>query len=399
MKKILIFSLVYYPNYIGGAEVAIKEITDRIAPSDYEFHMITLRLDSILPTEEKIGNVTVYRIGWSTVNPSINDLVRFPMYFLKVFYPVIAFFKAISLDRKYHYDGCWAMMSYMGFPIVLLRLFYRFIPYLLTLQEGDTPEYMGGRFRIKIIYPLYSLVFRLPNIVQAISVFLGSWARDMGFKGSLEVVPNGVDVAYFSQTHSDEEINEIKKELGKKEGDIYLVTTSRLVRKNACDDVISSLSFLSKNIHLVIIGIGPDEEKLKLKTKNLKLESRVKFLGEKKHRDLPKYLKACDIFIRPSLSEGMGNVFIEAMAAGLPVIATPVGGIVDFLKDGETGLFCNVRDPKSIALKVELYLKDRMLRERIISNALKMVREKYDWNLIAQTMKEKVFDRLFTVHL
>ena len=63
MKKILIFSLVYYPRYIGGAEVAIKEITDRISPSDIEFDMVTLRSHKDLPKAEKIGNVNVYRVG------------------------------------------------------------------------------------------------------------------------------------------------------------------------------------------------------------------------------------------------------------------------------------------------------------------------------------------------
>jgi len=63
-KKILIFSLAYYPKHIGGAEVAIKEITDRLSPEDYEFHLVCNRYDSTLPKKEKIGGVMVYRIGF-----------------------------------------------------------------------------------------------------------------------------------------------------------------------------------------------------------------------------------------------------------------------------------------------------------------------------------------------
>ena len=88
----------------------------------------------------------------------------------------------------------------------------------------------------------------------------------------------------------------------------------------------------------------------------------------------------------------MGNSFIEAMAAGLPIIATPVGGIPDFLKDGETGLFCKVKDPKSIAEQVERLMNDDILRQKLKENGQKLVREKYDWNLIAKEMKSQVFD-------
>jgi glycosyltransferase involved in cell wall biosynthesis len=144
-------------------------------------------------------------------------------------------------------------------------------------------------------------------------------------------------------------------------------------------------------VKFLIIGTGELGARLKLKVESEKLQERVKFLGFVDHKDLPPYLWASDIFIRPSLSEGMGNSFIEAMAAGLPIIATPVGGIVDFLKDGETGLVCEVSNPKSIAQKVEKLIKDRESRDYIVKNSLKLVNEKYDWGLVAERMRREVF--------
>jgi glycosyltransferase involved in cell wall biosynthesis len=82
------------------------------------------------------------------------------------------------------------------------------------------------------------------------------------------------------------------------------------------------------------------------------------------------------------------------MAAGVPVIATEVGGITDFLKDGKTGLFTGVHDSRGISEKIEILMKDSKLREKIINNAKQMVSEKYDWNLITKNMKSKVFDKL-----
>ena len=75
----------------------------------------------------------------------------------------------------------------------------------------------------------------------------------------------------------------------------------------------------------------------------------------------------------------------------MPVIATPVGGIVDFISDKETGIFCSPENPKSIVKAVE-FLSDNVLKENIIYNAKTLVSDKYSWDKIAKDMKEKVFD-------
>ena len=99
-------------------------------------------------------------------------------------------------------------------------------------------------------------------------------------------------------------------------------------------------------------------------------------------------MKASDIFIRPSRSEGFGNSFVEAMAAKLPVIATDVGGISDFLIHKKTGLVCGLNDSNDIAHKVDMYTRDINLRNEIIDNAHEMVKEKYDWDTVSIKMKD-----------
>ncbi|MEK7176313.1 MAG: glycosyltransferase family 4 protein, partial [Patescibacteria group bacterium] len=127
---------------------------------------------------------------------------------------------------------------------------------------------------------------------------------------------------------------------------------------------------------------------LNFQVTSYKLQNKVVFVGFVPPEKLPEYLWASDIFVRPSLSEGLGNSFIEAMAAGLPIIGTPVGGIPDFLKDGETGLFCEPNNPQNIAEKVKLLLVDNSLRQKIIANGQKLVAEKYDWDLIAEKTRQ-----------
>jgi len=369
-KRILIFSLVYYPRFIGGAEIAIKEITDRINPSEVDFHMITLHLDKSLPKEERVGNVRVFRIGSS-----------------KYLFTVIGFLKAVSLHKKFNYDATWSMMaSYNGFAAMFFKKRFPKVPFILSLQEGDPIDYIKGR--VGIFYPLFKRIFTKADLVQTISHYLANFARSMGYKGRVEVIPNGVDTKHFEAG----QYSVLAKDK------VILITTSRLVVKNAIGNIISAVQFLPENVKLKILGQGYEEKNLKSQVKKLKLENRIEFLGYISHEDMPQYLNQADIFIRPSLSEGFGNSFIEAMAAGLPVIATPVGGIVDFLFDPDknrehppTGLFCEVKNPQSIARQVERLMKNKNLRDTIVGNAKRMVKEKYDWNLVADQMKKRVF--------
>jgi glycosyltransferase involved in cell wall biosynthesis len=398
MKRILILSLTYYPKFIGGAEVAIKEITDRIDPNEYSFDMVTLRFNSNLPEVEKIGNVTIHRIGFTVEGATIADLGRFPLFLNKIYFQFAGAFKAFSLHKKNSYDALWAMMAHSsGVPAAIFKYLAPNVPYILTLQEGDPTDYIQAK--MLPLYPLFIQAFRKADIIQAISTFLGKWSRDMGFKGNLEIIPNGVNTKFFSQEYSEDDLQALEQKIGIKEDDICLITTSRLVQKNAINDVIASLSFLPSSIKFLIVGSGPDEEKLRRFAKEKGVESRVKFLGYQGLGEIPKYLKISDIFIRPSLSEGMGNSFVEAMAAGIPIIATQEGGITDFLFDPKrnpdkksTGRAVNPKDPKSIAEAVEKYIHDKNTTAQIIKNAKELIFSKYDWNLVAKNMKERVFD-------
>lgn len=394
-KRILIFSLAYDPLW-GGAELAVKEITDRIEPERFSFDMITVRFDSALPKEERIGNITVHRVGRGKPSPTAEEMIRFPLYLSKVFYPVRAFFKALSLHRTKHFDALWAIMAYAGFPAVLFKLFRsRRMPFLLTLQEGDTVEQMVGRWRIRAVRPLFRMVFKKATVVQAISSYLAQFAYDQGARGPIEIVPNGVDVEAFTKVSSEEERAALKDRLSMREGEKYLITTSRLVPKNAIDDVIKALSHLPYNVRFLVLGDGPLRASLEKLARDGGVAERVLFLGHVERDQIPLYLHISDIFIRPSRSEGMGSSFVEAMAAGVPVIATPVGGIVDIIEDYRTGLFVNVGDSESIAEKVTALLKEDTLRIELVRNAKAMVVGKHDWNVIVDLMLSHVFAGLF----
>jgi glycosyltransferase involved in cell wall biosynthesis len=170
--------------------------------------------------------------------------------------------------------------------------------------------------------------------------------------------------------------------------DVVLVTASRLSLKNGVDDLVRSLTSLPANVKVLVIGDGEDREMLKALTASLDLTERVVFAGQRGHDELPALLQASDVFVRASLSEGLGNSFLEAMASGIPIIGTPVGGIPDFLKDGETGVFCSPRDPVSIAVAVRRIVDDGGLRAQLVQQGEVTVRNGYAWDGIAVRMNQ-----------
>jgi len=284
----------------------------------------------------------------------------------------------------------------MAFYAGLAALFFKYktkVPYLLTLQSGDSDKFLKKRTWFWSYY--YKRIYRKAKITQVISKFLAIRSRKMGNKGKIVLVPNGVNIDTFKPSLSEKDKDNLKKKLGITKDEIVLITTSRLVLKNGIDDLIKSFNFLlykkGLRVKLLIIGIGPKENELYNLAKKLGVYEAILFLGYIEYKDLAKYVEMSDIFIRPSLSEGFGNSFVEAMAVNTPIIGTKVGGIIDFLKEGETGLFCKVRDNISIAQAVEKYIKDKSLYKNIQKKGRKLVLEKYSWNIVAKNM-DKVFN-------
>jgi len=389
MKKILIFSLAYYPRFVSGAEAAIKEITDRTDPQDIEFHMVTLRFDPTDPRAEIIGNVHVHRVG---IGPS---------YLSKILFIPLAVTKGIMLCRKEKISGLWAMLTYMALPIALMRLFGVRIPYVITLQDGDPYEKVFGRKFIKPLLPLLDYGFRHATVVQAISTFLATWPKRRGFTVPVEIVYNGANPKDIADKTPQADIDAMKQKLGKKEDEVYLVNTARLEHQKAQDDVIRALPLLPKNVKFLIVGGGTDETMLKDLVKELHLGSRVIFTGQVDRTEVTLYRKVSDIFVAPSRSEGLGNAFLSAMASRLPVVATQEGGLAEFIFDEKhnpgippTAWVVDADNSAQIAEAVKDIMNSKAKVREITERAREMVLQKYNWDAIAKDMQVKIFSKV-----
>ncbi len=169
-----------------------------------------------------------------------------------------------------------------------------------------------------------------------------------------------------------------------------VVTVSRLVQKNGVDTLIRAIAAVKPDIPGIrchILGDGPERQALEALARSLKVEQAVQFFGSVPYDALPPHLTAADVFVRASRFEGMGNSFVEALAAGLPIIGTAVGGIPDIIRDGKTGLFARVDDPQDLAEKIRRLLGDPKLAGAIAENGRAMVEERFSWSGIAASYR------------
>ena len=402
MKKVLIFSLVYYPKHGegSGAEPAIKEITDRIDPADIEFHMVTLGYDSTLPKVSWEGSVLVHRIGLARPNIEVRQFGVFPLFLNKYLFQFLAAWKAHRLHRKHHYDGIWAVMAHSsGVPAALFKLFHPEVSYVLTLQEGDPIKHIERV--VRPLWPLFTRAFTTADIVQAISNYLGNWARARSFEGPLEIIHNGANPRDIADDTDPKEVARVQKELGKKPGEVFLTNTARLVHQKGADTTIRALPLLPEHVRLILVGSGEDEGMLKALAKELGITGRVTFVGHVPRSVVTLYRKTSDIFVGPSRSEGLGNAFLSAMASRLPVIATQEGGIADFLFDAKrnpdkptTGWAVDKDKPEQIAKAIKDIIAHPGKVKKVTETARNMVLEKYNWDTVARDMREKVFGRV-----
>lgn len=370
-KRILIFSTAYWP-LVGGAELAIKELTDRLI--DYEFDLVTAKIKPGLSKQEKVGRVTVYRLGWGSGLDKLWLAFRGGSFGAK-------------LNTKNKYDATWGVMaSFAGLAAADFKK-KTGTPFLLTLQEGDNLAEVESK--MAPLWWKFKNIFATADAVQCISSYLADWAKKMGAVAPITVVPNGVDLKTF-YCDQDKLGSPTSKWTWKLDFQVIVFTSSRLVKKNAVDVIIKALTKLPSGFKLRIAGTGEEEGKLKKLVSELKLNSRVGFLGNLNKEEIAKELERTDVFVRPSRSEGLGNSFLEAMAAQVPVVATNVGGIADFLKDRETGFVCAVDDPNDLAEKIKFVTAPANQQKvwDITNNARELVKEKYNWDKISLRIGE-----------
>jgi len=235
-----------------------------------------------------------------------------------------------------------------------------------------------------LLDPLISWAVSQADVVAAVSKDAQRKALRYG-AGKTLIIPNGVEIHKFKMTNENIKMRR----------PIRIVTTSSLIPRNGLDTLIDAVALLPKSLdwELIIAGEGPEEEKLKLQMKKYNLEKNIMLLGRLENRKIPALLASADLFIRLSRKEGFGVSFLEAMAAGVPVVATAVGGIPDIIEDQQNGLLVAPDAPRQAAKAIERLLTDEKLYAGLSHNGIERVKKHFTWEKVTDEV-HKAFQAL-----
>ncbi len=206
---------------------------------------------------------------------------------------------------------------------------------------------------------------RLCNVMVAVSEQVRAYAiaREGAKSDKVVVIENGIEPLRVNKlTPADR--NALRAEMGP-DGAVLLLTVGRLTVQKGHTVLLDAITQLKNEPGVVFVfaGDGPLLAELKQKARQLEITQRVRFLGVRE--DINELLLAADIFVQPSLWEGLSLALLEALLAGLPVLATQVEGVVDVVEDGDSALLVPAKDAAALAAAIERLLKDPDLRKRL----------------------------------
>ncbi len=286
-----------------------------------------------------------------------------------------------------------------------VRAFFRVIPYLFELwkvtSRVDVLHVLANSgwswqlFAAPVVW--IGWIKKKPVIInyrggEARSYFQKSiqWIRPTMNKASVIVVPSGYLRKVFADFDFETKVipNIIKLErFYPKQRGIHQETPHLIVTRNleaiygikTAIEAIAKLKQQHPKIKLSIAGSGPQKNELQQFTKNCGLDDNVVFTGKLTPEEIAKLYQSADIMLNPTTVDNMPNSVLEAMASGVPVVTTDVGGIPYIVKDGETALMTKVNDAESMAFQINRLLNGVSLADKLRTNGLQQVRQ-YAWS-------------------
>lgn len=212
-------------------------------------------------------------------------------------------------------------------------------------------------------------------------------------------IPYGVDVDRY--LNSFEKKNIIRQQLKFSQSDQIILAVGRLVEKKGFTYLINAMRLVAqknRRAKLVIIGDGTEKHRLQQLTKDLKIEKKVFFLGKISHTDLPKYYALSDIYVAPSIKDKHGNLeshivaLFEAIASGLPIVATKLAVSKKYVVDGKNGYRVNDKDANNLASTILRMLNSDRLSD--MGKYSKIIARKYLSYQFCTNEYIKIFNRI-----
>ena len=251
-------------------------------------------------------------------------------------------------------------------------------PMLVDYRYVKLTSFYSILSKISARFVSYSLELKLLQTSDRVTTVSGSIAQELKKyymdTNKIFIIGNGVDEKLFVPAQNDIE-NKNK----------YIMYAGRIDREKGLFDLIEcakSICNQRPDVLFLLAGSGPDFDPLKKKAKKLGLQDKFIFLGQVGRDQLVRLYQNSTVFAFPSYHEGIPTVLLEAMACGLPIIATNVRGNRDLIIPGKNGILVPPRSPKEIADAILKLLDDDNMRKELGKNARKTIEEKFTWDIV-----------------
>ena len=383
---------------MGGAERVLYEQSVGLAQRKHNIHILTRKLSNHDHYNEIIKGVKEWRYDYRHDNPAVfikttwlNTKRLFENLYQKYRFDCINFHQPFSTLGVNH-----SKIS-AGVPKIYTCHSLSFEEFISrNTKRADILNKILNYFQIIVRKKIEKIGLNKSDKIVTLSKFTKIKLIDIyGIpEAKIHVIPGGIDLERF---HPDYDKTEIRAKLNIPENRIVLFTVRNLVQRMGLENLIKAFFYTLKtesaDIHLVIGGNGPLKNELVALVRSLRIEQKVYFTGFIPEDQLPMYYQMADIFVLPSKElEGFGLVTLEAMACGLPVIGTPVGGTKEILENFDSSFLFHGTDSNSIA---ELILKNyRLIKhnpqrwKEISKRCRSFVELNYSWEKNLDTLEE-----------
>jgi len=369
--RILMINYEFPPVGGGGGNVTYY-ISKNLALQGHEVHVITSGFKS-LPKYEKLDGFYVHRVSVLRKNPNVCGIHEM------LTYVISASFYSVRFVKKFRPDIIHVFFGIPSGPVAyLLKKLYN-IPYVLFLGGRDVPRPHPDppfyRLMYGILSPAIKSIWGNAKAVVACSSGLKDMALKTADNINIHVIPDGVDLARFHP----EEKKDIKS--------VRILAIGRLIPRKGFDCLIRSLpevvKVIQKDFCVEIVGDGPLRSELTNLAKELHVSDKVIFAGSVPYDQLHEKYQQADVFILSSLAEGMPLVVLEAMACGLPILATKVQGVDELVWVGVNGFLFKPADHQTLSQQITELISNDGIRQQMGKESLKIV-QRYSWSNITE---------------
>lgn len=359
-----------YPPVGGGAAVATRSLAAALRAAGHEVTVLTAMTGGEPPVSVEAG-VTVHRVP--CLRRGVHDMGLFgALTFLAA-----AAWRLPGIVRPAHFD---CALFYFVVPTGLLAPLWNRLtgkPYVVALRGSDVPGYAEDPALVglhALLKPLTAHILRRASHVVANSDGLRKLARQAFTTQPVLMIANGVESSIFSPDAARP----------RQPAAVRALCVARLIRRKGIDLLVAALTDeRCQNVELDIVGTGPAFDELRTACRKAGIESRVDFLGHVDNTDLPRVYRRADIFVLPSRSESCSMALLEAMASGLPVVATRIGGTPELVQDGLNGYLVPIEDVDALAIGIGKIAACPNLRRRMGVASRELASSRHSWNRVA----------------